>query len=310
MEFVSFERPEAESAAVCSVGSSCTTSESTGFAGRSIAGSLMVAPYPPPAAPGSTSPVATQVAPPAAVAPQMASTFATAATPAPRVPPAVARAAASPPPPPPRARAANSPSPRILSTRGAGALGDPLVRAAAHRLVEHRSGRHQLEDLVRDRPVGPQLGPAGGATPQMELDRVGRAIRPLAVGHLRERRGELLASATLLDVGEDLEEALAPLRHAPVDLRIGPARDLADLGVGVALRLQGQRSNLLRLQCPQRLPAAGDALPPGNSVVRARALGGDRIERIPIAVLVGLGRARRAEQPLALAADRRAPPAW
>jgi hypothetical protein len=65
----------------------------------------------------------------------------------------------------------------------------------------------------------------------MELDGFGGSVRTLTVSHLRERGGEFLAAAALFDVGKDLEESLPPLRHAPVDLCIGPARDLADLGV-------------------------------------------------------------------------------
>ena len=76
----------------------------------------------------------------------------------------------------PRGRAPSSP-PLAPCRRSSGALGDPLVRAAAHRLVEQRPGGHQLEDLVRDRAVGAQLGPAGGAAPQVSSS---ASVEPLA----------------------------------------------------------------------------------------------------------------------------------
>src|SRR4051812_12171228 len=63
-------------------------------------------------------------------------------------------------------------------------------------------------------------------------------------------------------------------------LCVGPARDLADLGVRVALRLECQSANLLRLQGIERLPAPNDALTPGELVIGARALRCDQVERI------------------------------
>ena len=123
----------------------------------------------------------------------------------------------------------------------------------------------------------------------------------LTVGEGREGGRQVGASPALLELLEDLEEALPAFGHAAVDLRVGPARDLADLGVRVALGLQGQGLDLLRLQRPQRLAAPRHPLAAGGAVVGFGAVGGDRVERV--AVLLAGGRPRRAQQALALSPD-------
>ena len=174
----------------------------------------------------------------------------------------------------------------------------------AHRLVEQRAGGHQVEDLVRDRPVGAELRAAGRAAPQMELECVRRSVGALAIGHLRKRLRELVAAAAVLDLSEDLQESLPALGHTPVDLRIRPARDLAYLGVRVPLRLESQRPDLLRLQGVECLSAADHSLAPGQSVVGTWALRGDRVERVPLVVLVGAREPWGAEETLPLTTHR------
>src|SRR3954467_1132081 len=83
---------------------------------------------------------------------------------------------------------------------------------------------------------------------------------------------------------------------------VGPTRDLADLGVRVALRLECQSANLLRLQGIERLPAPNDALTPGELVIGARTLRCDQVERISLVVVIPTRKPGRAEQPLSLAA--------
>src|SRR5207342_3039181 len=151
---------------------------------------------------------------------------------------------------------------------------------------------------------GAQLRAARRAAPQVKPERLGRTVCNLTVSHLGERTGQLLAAAALLDVGEDLQEPLPALRHTPVDLCIRPACDLPDLGVGVALRLEGECSDLLRLERLQRLRASRDSLPAGGTVVGPWTLRGDRLERVSVDVLVESGCSWRPEESLSLAAHR------
>ena len=70
----------------------------------------------------------------------------------------------------------------------------------------------------------------------------------LAVAEGREQRPQLLAATPVLAAGDKAAEALPPLRQAAVDLGLAEAGDLADLGVGVALAEQAERTQLRRLQ--------------------------------------------------------------
>src|SRR5689334_25150788 len=75
----------------------------------------------------------------------------------------------------------------------------------------------------------------------------------LAVGQPREQRREAIALGARLDAGHAVEKRLAALGEATIDLRVGPARLLADLLVRVALGAQQQAANLLRLQAADGL---------------------------------------------------------
>src|SRR4051794_15653302 len=174
----------------------------------------------------------------------------------------------------------------------------------AHGVVSQRTDGHELEDLVGDRAVGTQLGAASRAAPQMKFECIGRTIRVLAVRQLRQCSCELIAAAALLDVGEDLQEPLPALRHTAVDLCIGPASDLSDLGVGVALCLESQGADLLWLQRVQCLTAADDPLAPGEAVVWARALRRDGVEEVSVVITIRPRNARGAEKALPLTTHR------
>ena len=102
-------------------------------------------------------------------------------------------------------------------------------------------------------------------------------------------------SAARLDPRHALEERLAPLGQAAVDLRVGPAGELLDLLVAVALGAQHERADLLRLQLLQRLRPDAQPVDPLGLVVRERGLG----RRLGHLAVVGDGRGA-----LALPAER------
>src|SRR3954452_17684597 len=83
-------------------------------------------------------------------------------------------------------------------------------------------------------------------------------------------------------------------------VRVRPARDLADLGIGVALRLESQGADLLRLQGVESFAAANDPLAPGESIVWPGALRCDRVENVAVIVLIRTRNARGAEKSLPL----------
>src|SRR5207248_481803 len=94
-----------------------------------------------------------------------------------------------------------------------------------------------------------------------------------------------------LDAGHAVEERLASLGEAAVDLRVGPAGLLADLLVRVALRAQEQAADLLRLQAADGLGAESQSLVAlGLRMSRGHDAGG----QLPVARQLG---------PLALLAD-------
>ena len=88
-----------------------------------------------------------------------------------------------------------------------------------------------------------------------------------------------------------------------LDLGVGPAAQLADLGVGIAVGLQQERQALVWLQAAQQAGRVGDPLAALDEVMGRRPLAGDPLEGL--IVVTG----RRAEQPLARAPHRkRLPP--
>src|SRR5437763_10572147 len=91
-------------------------------------------------------------------------------------------------------------------------------------------------------------------------------------------------------------------------LRIAPARELADLGVGVALCLESEGPDLLRLQRIEGLSAAHDTLTPGNPIVGPGTIGCDRLERVPIVEVAGTRWPWGPKEPLALTADAKGLP--
>jgi hypothetical protein len=155
------------------------------------------------------------------------------------------------------------------------------VLDAAVRRHQRGAGEYDRERLRRI--VQPaHRGPAGQALAQVRAQRDGLRRVGLAVDEGRQHRREPLALLPRLDPRVALEEALAPLRQAAVDLRVGPSGDLADLLVGVPQRPEPQRADLLRLEPVQRLGRSGHAVGREDAVLgRGRRA---RLERVEVHV--------------------------
>ena len=143
-----------------------------------------------------------------------------------------------------------------------------------------RQHRRQSSRRPCGRPVGAHRRPAAGAGAEVFADGDGVLGARLAVAECREERAQFRAAAAVLAAGDDAAKPLPPLGQAAVDFGLAEAGDLADLGVGVALREQRQRPQLGRLQRPQRLAAAGDQLAALGQPVGAVA--GRRDHRHPV----------------------------
>ncbi len=89
-------------------------------------------------------------------------------------------------------------------------------------------------------------------------------------------------------------EARPALGQTAVDLRVGPAGDRLDLGVGAAGRLQRQGAPLLRLQAREALGEGGEALAALQLLRRIGRRGADEL-RLEGQIAVGLAAARPAE---------------
>ena len=96
----------------------------------------------------------------------------------------------------------------------------------------------------------------------------------LSVGERRKQRREPVALAAALDRRYAAQERLPALGEQPIHLRVGPPGQLADLPVRVALGLQQERADLVRLQPRQRLGSLAQFLEPLGLVVRDRRRGG------------------------------------
>ena len=209
-------------------------------------------------------PAATQAAAPPAVPAQ---------TPAPSPAPRSRRRASRPQRPPGRRPSRSHRSLPAAASRGS-------ARASWARSNRDRGDRQRAAPAPRP-PAGP---PGRRATPSGSgRRRAGARARAAASAALAspsqkaESSGPISAQrlpSSLRD--EQRAEALPPLGQAAVDFGLAEAGDLADLGVGVALREQGQRPQLRRLQRLQRLAAAGDRLAPLDPLRRAVGLGRDQ----------------------------------
>src|SRR6185295_12490947 len=100
--------------------------------------------------------------------------------------------------------------------------------------------------------------PATGAGSEVLMDGGGVLGARLAVAECGEEWAQFRAAAAVLAAGDEAAKPLPSLGKAAIDFGLAEAGDLADLGVGVALREQRQRPQLRRLQRLQRLAAARD----------------------------------------------------
>ena len=145
---------------------------------------------------------------------------------------------------------------------------------------------------------GPELAQAGAArraVAQVRPQRRDVLGRSLPVSQRGQRRRPPRALAPCLDLGVAVEESATALGQTTIDLRVRPVRDLGDLAVGVALRLEHEGADLLGLEPGQRLGRAADALGVEGPLVR-----GLQVARLG-AVEIDLG---RADDPPARRADR------
>ena len=145
--------------------------------------------------------------------------------------------------------------------RGRRALAEPV----RHRLVdpheqlarrvgvigrqrEHPAGREDdARAALRERCSSRSADRHGAAVAQVRAQRDKLVGTRLAVDERRQQRRPALALVTRLDSRVAREERAAPLVEAAVHLRPRPPGDLLDLVVAVALGLQPQRADLLRL---------------------------------------------------------------
>ena len=116
----------------------------------------------------------------------------------------------------------------------------------------------------------------------------------LTVGQRGQQRREPLALAAALDRRDPAQERLPALGQEPVHLRVRPPGQLADLAVGVALRLQHEGADLVRLEAAERLGALAQLLEPLGLVM------GNRRRRRPVAEVPVIGDGR---MPITLAAQ-------
>ena len=129
--------------------------------------------------------------------------------------------------------------------------------AVAERGPDRRddAGRHERRHLGRGAAVLAEPGTAREASAQVGA-KPGHVLGSgLPVRERRQQRSEPLALRSGLDPRDPLEEAPPALAETAVHLRVRPARRLADLSVGEAVRTEEQSADLLRLELAHRLRA-------------------------------------------------------
>ncbi len=174
-------------------------------------------------------------------------------------------------------RAASSVAGRARRPAGATAEAPPVGAPgsfipSASGAGEHEARQQQLDRRPRRDVQLPHRRAAGAAVAQVRADLDDLRARGRPSGERGDRRQVGLARLAGLDRPEDLHEAPPALGDRAVDLGVGPAEVLADLLVGVPLRLEHQGAALVRLEGTQRLRGAAHALASGDLLVE-RALG-------------------------------------